>query len=107
MATTRGRRRRGAHAEHENEERWLLTYADMITLLMALFMVLFSISSVNISKYQTLQESLHAAFSGSVLPGGAALKSSGATASKVVLPSAAPTQAIVPPTPTLGTPKGT
>ncbi len=39
-------------AEHENEERWLLTYADMITLLMALFMVLFSISSVNISKYQ-------------------------------------------------------
>ena len=44
-----GRRR---HAADENEERWLLTYADMITLLMALFMVLFSISSVNISKYQ-------------------------------------------------------
>ena len=52
------RRRRGAAGEHENEERWLLTYSDMITLLMALFMVLFSISSVNISKYQTLQQSL-------------------------------------------------
>ena len=49
---------RGRPVEHENEERWLLTYADMITLLMALFMVLFSISSVNISKYQTLQQSL-------------------------------------------------
>ena len=46
-------------------ERWLLTYADMITLLMALFMVLFSISSVNISKYQVLQQSLRAAFRGS------------------------------------------
>ena len=46
--------RRGADGEHD-DERWLLTYADMITLLMALFMVLFSISSVNISKFETLQ----------------------------------------------------
>ncbi len=69
--------RRKKHAEHENEERWLLTYADMITLLMALFMVLFSISSVNISKFKTLQESLKAAFSGSILPGGKALIQSG------------------------------
>ena len=53
-------RRRGAHKEEESAERWLLTYADMITLLMALFMVLFSISSVNISKVQSLQESLRA-----------------------------------------------
>jgi chemotaxis protein MotB len=69
--------RRKKNAEHENEERWLLTYADMITLLMALFMVLFSISSVNISKFKTLQESLKAAFSGSILPGGKALIQSG------------------------------
>src|SRR5919198_1420008 len=72
-----GRRRRGHAGEHENEERWLLTYADMITLLMALFMVLFSISSVNISKYVTLQHSLQDAFSGRILPGGKALKESG------------------------------
>ena len=65
------RRRRGGHAaEHENEERWLLTYADMITLLMALFIVMFAISSVNVSKYKTLQETLKEAFSGKVLPGG-------------------------------------
>ena len=54
---SRTRGRRGHAAAHESEERWLLTYADMITLLMALFMVLFSISSVNISKFQTLQKS--------------------------------------------------
>lgn len=86
-----GRRRRAG--EHENEERWLLTYADMITLLMALFMVLFSISSVNISKYRTLQESLKAAFSGSILPGGKALIQSGSqeqpqkTAQDTAIPS--------------------
>ncbi len=52
----------------------------MITLLMALFMVLFSISSVNISKYQTLQKSLKAAFSGNILPGGKAIAQQGSTA---------------------------
>jgi chemotaxis protein MotB len=79
MAASGRRRRRGAHAEHENEERWLLTYADMITLLMALFMVLFSISSVNISKYKSLQKSLQEAFSGRILPGGKQIKENGAS----------------------------
>ncbi len=67
------RGRRGGHGGggHEGgDERWLLTYADMITLLMALFMVLFSISSVNISKYQVLQRALQKAFMGGVLDGG-------------------------------------
>jgi len=75
------KRRRGGHGggEHGSDERWLLTYADMITLLMALFMVLFSISSVNISKYQVLQKSLKAAFSGAVLPGGQSIMQSGST----------------------------
>ena len=45
----------------------------MITLLMALFMVLFSISSVNMSKFEALQQSLQDAFSGKVLPGGEAI----------------------------------
>src|ERR1700709_2745231 len=96
-----GRRsgRRGRHATHENEERWLLTYADMITLLMALFMVLFSISSVNISKYQTLQQSLKSAFSGSILTGGHAILQSGSQATSAHVPATAPVPAITPVTP--------
>ena len=77
MAASRRRRRSRVEEEHENDERWLLTYADMITLLMALFMVLFSISSVNISKFVSLQHSLQDAFSGRILPGGRALEESG------------------------------
>src|SRR4051812_15558641 len=75
----RRRRRRRAAESHENEERWLLTYADMITLLMALFMVLFSISSVNVSKYKSLQKSLQDAFSGRILPGGKQIQENGAS----------------------------
>jgi chemotaxis protein MotB len=74
---TRARRRRGASGERENEERWLLTYSDMITLLMALFMVMFSISSVNTSKAESLQRSLEDAFSGKILPGGEGVTQAG------------------------------
>ncbi|MFZ1926866.1 MAG: flagellar motor protein MotB [Solirubrobacteraceae bacterium] len=95
MARGRGRHRGGAHGE-ESEERWLLTYADMITLLMALFMVLFSISSVNISKYQTLQQSLKAAFSGNILPGGKAVAQQGSTANSSQIPASVELQAIEP-----------
>jgi chemotaxis protein MotB len=76
------RRRRGGHAphaEHENEERWLLTYADMITLLMTLFMVLFAISSVNTSKWDALSRSLNEAFSGQILSGGKSIQQTGAS----------------------------
>ena len=93
MARGHSRRRRGHGAEHDNDERWLLTYADMITLLMALFMVLFSISSVNISKYRTLQLALKAAFSGDILPGGKSIAQPGASANS----SRAPTTIWAPP----------
>jgi chemotaxis protein MotB len=95
-------RRRGGAVEAENEERWLLTYADMLTLLFALFMVLFSISSVNISKYQVLQQSLKAAFSGSILPGGRAILQSGSQSTAEHTPATAAVPSIVPlvPTPT-------
>ena len=91
----RGRRGGGGHAE-ASDERWLLTYADMITLLMALFMVLFSISSVNISKFRTLQQALRAAFSGDILPGGKAIAQPGATANSSHAPSSTDPQSIVP-----------
>jgi chemotaxis protein MotB len=72
------RRRKRGHAEEEHaDERWLLTYADMITLLMALFLVLFAMSSVNAEKFESLQRSLQAAFSGAVLPGGQTIKQTG------------------------------
>jgi chemotaxis protein MotB len=100
MASHGKRGRRGAAAEHENEERWLLTYADMLTLLFALFMVLFSISSVNISKYQVLQQSLKAAFSGSVLPGGRSIMQSGSESTSAHSPATAEVPSIVPLTPT-------
>jgi len=96
MARGHGRRRGGGAQHEESNERWLLTYADMITLLMALFMVLFSISSVNISKYQTLQQSLRAAFSGNILPGGKAIAKPGASSSSSHAPSSLDLQAIVP-----------
>jgi len=95
MARGHGRRGHGG-AQHESEERWLLTYADMITLLMALFMVLFSISSVNISKYETLQKSLKAAFSGNILPGGKAVAQQGATNNAAQTPASIELQAIEP-----------
>ncbi len=90
--SARGRGRHGGE-EEESAERWLLTYADMITLLMALFMVLFSISSVNISKFKTLQQALKEAFSGQILPGGRALEKTGTTerASHVPNPTSAAT----------------
>ncbi|MGZ6562532.1 MAG: OmpA family protein [Solirubrobacteraceae bacterium] len=78
----------------------MLTYADMITLLMALFMVLFSISSVNISKYQTLQQSLKAAFSGSILPGGRSIMQSGSQSTTAHTPATAEIPSLVPLNPT-------
>jgi chemotaxis protein MotB len=78
MSSRGGRKRRGAAAQPDNEERWLLTYADMITLLMALFMVMFSIANVNKVKLESLSQSLHDAFSGKILPGGKSIQQSGA-----------------------------
>ena len=92
MSAHGGRRRRrgGGHAEHENEERWLLTYSDMITLLMALFMVLFSITSVNKAKLEVLSKTLQDAFSGKVLPGGESIRDTGADPKADKPPSAEP-----------------
>jgi chemotaxis protein MotB len=65
--------------EHDESERWLVSFADMMTLLFALFMVLFSISSVNTSKFEALQKALQDAFSGKVLSGGKAIMQTGST----------------------------
>jgi chemotaxis protein MotB len=57
------RRRRTHVVAHSNNERWLLTYADMITLLLALFIILFSISTINKAKFQALAHSMSGGFS--------------------------------------------
>src|SRR5215213_5374457 len=63
--------------EHENHERWLVSGYDMMTLLFAVFVVLFAISSTNISKVHVLTQSLQDAFSGPVLSGGKAIAQTG------------------------------
>jgi chemotaxis protein MotB len=85
-----GGRRRHSGGEAESEDRWLLTYADMITLLMALFMVLFSITSVNKAKLEVLSKTLQDAFSGKVLPGGESIRNTGADPKSVSSPTTAP-----------------
>lgn len=61
-----GPHRRGGHEEeheeHVNHERWLVTYADMLTLLMVLFIVLFAISQVDSKKYEALKTGLATGF---------------------------------------------
>ena len=57
---------RGGHQEHEegNSERWLLTYSDMITLLLVLFIVLFAISQIDQAKFREFKQSVtHAVLS--------------------------------------------
>ena len=63
------RRRHGDHGGHEEEnaERWLLTYADMITLLLALFVVLFAMSSISVKKFLEFKMGLTQAFNPSAL----------------------------------------
>lgn len=56
-------RKRG-HEEHANHEAWAIPYGDLVTLLLALFVVLYSMSSVNEGKYRVLSDSLNEAFGG-------------------------------------------
>jgi len=57
------RRRRAHDFDEENHERWLISYADFITLLFAFFVVMYSISSVNEGKYRVLSDALVTSFS--------------------------------------------
>jgi len=58
-------RRRHKHEEHANHEAWVIPYADLLTLLLALFVVLYAMSSVNTTKYRALAQAISAAFNGS------------------------------------------
>src|SRR3569833_3149510 len=57
-------RRLRRHEEHTTHEAWAIPYGDLITLLLAIFVVMYAISSVNAGKYRVLSDSLFAAFRG-------------------------------------------
>ncbi|WP_298462409.1 flagellar motor protein MotB [uncultured Cellulomonas sp.] len=63
MSSGHGRRTKGGHEEeHENHERWAVSYADMMTVLCALFIVLYAMSTVDQVKYEALAQSLSEGF---------------------------------------------
>ncbi len=77
-----GSKRRGGDVVHENAERWLLTYADMITLLMVLFVVMYAISNTDVRKFTALAQSFSAAFNNDVFQGTDTISISEALASE-------------------------
>jgi chemotaxis protein MotB len=50
------------HQSHDNEDRWLLTYSDLITLLLGLFVILYTISKVDAGKYAEITTALSGVF---------------------------------------------
>lgn len=56
--------RKPKHEEHTNHEAWAIPYGDLVTLLLALFVVMYAMSSVNEGKFRVLSDSLIAAFRG-------------------------------------------
>lgn len=92
-------KRKQRHEEHP-DERWLITYADVLTLMYVLFMVLFSISVVNTSRFELLKQSLTDAFNSGLAAGGTSvLETNPGTPSPVVTD---PTSKIAPEVPAVG-----
>jgi chemotaxis protein MotB len=61
-------RRKHFVEDSENHERWLISYADFITLLFAFFVVMYAVSVVNVGKYKVLSDALGDAFGGRGVP---------------------------------------
>ncbi len=79
-------KRRKKEDEHENLERWLITYADLITLLLAFFIMMYTFSKQDAQKYQEVSEHLKTIFTG----GSSVLKEGGASGPHVVSASPGP-----------------
>ena len=82
------RRRSARHADGEDEgnERWLITYADMITLLMAFFIMMYAMSIVDLNKFHELAISVRGGFGGDVADMGLAGGTSGTGIVKPIAP---------------------
>jgi chemotaxis protein MotB len=89
----RRRRFEVQRVDDDNAQRWLLTYADMITLLMALFIVMWSISATNGVKFEQLRVSLNQALSGKELIGNKGILSG---ERGILEPNGRPIETIVP-----------
>ena len=58
-------RKKHQTGEHENSERWLLTYADLITLLLGLFVILYAMSKIDAGKYAEIVNAMGGVFGSS------------------------------------------
>lgn len=73
----RSKRPRAGHEDHDNSERWLLTYADLITLLLGLFVILYAMSKIDAGRYNEIVNALGGVFGsprGVLIGEGAALE---------------------------------
>ncbi len=90
-------RRKKRPEEPENHERWLVSYADFITLLFAFFVVMYAISSLNEGKYRVLSDSLVSAFKNSpTSPIPEHLKPTAQTAPRLITPPKKPSTEVDP-----------
>lgn len=80
------RDRRNRHYSDENTDRWMISYADFITLLFAFFVVMYAISSVNEGKYRAVAETLRTNFGKVPAVGNARLDDAGALAVQTTAP---------------------
>lgn len=71
-------KRKKKGGDEENVERWLLTYSDMITLLMAFFIMMYSMSVISLSKFQRVAASIRSSFGNKVADGGTSVMQSSA-----------------------------
>jgi len=62
VSSSRRRRRDTGHEEVHNDERWMASYMDMVTVLLCMFIVLYAISTVDSEKFDKLQASLATGF---------------------------------------------
>lgn len=92
-------KRKPRHEEHP-DERWLITYADVLTLMYVLFMVLFAISSVNTNRFELLKQSLTDAFNSGLAAGGTSVMATVAGTPAPVVDT--PTSQIAPEVPSVG-----
>jgi chemotaxis protein MotB len=56
--------RKHKHEDHTNHEAWAIPYGDLVTLLLAFFVVMYALSTINEGKFRVLSDSLQAAFRG-------------------------------------------